>query len=80
MARTKGVGPVATSVERANKSLSDLMARGGRPFNLKLSPEGNAALKFIVEIEGHKAETAAINATLIERSLYLKSKQDKSKE
>lgn len=74
MARTKTGGPVSSAVERANKSLDELVARGGRRFNLKLSPEANAALREIVEIEGHDGDTAAINQTLIERCKELKTK------
>jgi hypothetical protein len=80
MARTKSGGPVSTAVERARKSEEELVARGGRRFNLKLSPEANAALKIIVEAEGHKDDTAAINQTLIERGQELKLKQDNVRE
>lgn len=75
MARTKGSGPVATAVERANRSISELVARGGRRFNLKLSPEANAALKFIAENEKHVDDTTTINQTLIVRALALRAKQ-----
>lgn len=71
MARTSSGGPLSTAVERANKSLEDLVARGGRRFNLKLSPEANAALKKIVDSDVYKDETAAINQALIERSQKL---------
>lgn len=81
MARTKSSGPVSTAVERAKKSEEDLVARGGRRFNLKLSPEGNAALTTILEIDGYKDDTTAINQTLINRSEELKAKQsEKGKE
>lgn len=81
MARTKSSGPISTAVERAKRSEEELVARGGRRFNLKLSPEGNAALTAILEIDGYKDDTTAINQTLINRSEELKAKQsEKGKE
>jgi hypothetical protein len=71
MARTKSGNPVSTGVERASKSLDDLVARGGRRFNLKLSPEANIALKMIVKAENYEGDTAAINQTLIQFSQHL---------
>lgn len=80
MARTKSGGPVLTAVERANKSEMDLVARGGRRFTLKLSPEGNAALTTIREIEGYRDDTSAINQTLIKRVNELEDKRNKKGE
>jgi hypothetical protein len=80
MARTKGDHPALTPVERVNKSLAELVARGGRRFNLKLSPEANEALKVIAAIEGFCEDTTAINQTLIERSRQLKAQQNEEHE
>lgn len=80
MARTKSGGPVSTAVQRANKSLEELVARGGRRLNLKLSPEGNAALATILEIGRYKGDTEAINRTLIKRAQELENKRDKKGE
>lgn len=75
MARTKSNRPLPTASERASKSLSELVARGGRRFNLKLSPEANTALKTILEVEPYDDETTAINQTLIARSKELIKKE-----
>lgn len=76
MARTKSGRAVLTPVERAAKSLDELIAKGGRRFNLKLSPEANAAINTILEIDKYDDITHAINETLIRRSKQLKAQSD----
>lgn len=76
MARTKSGRLVLTPVERANKSLDELIAKGGRRFNLKISPEANEAIKAIIEIDKYGDTTQAINETLILRGAQLKAQRD----
>lgn len=79
MARTPSGRPVVTATKRAEKSLNELVEKGGRRLNLRLSPEANNALKIIVAAEDHSDDTAAINQTLISRSAEIKAKQSEEK-
>ena len=80
MVKKKGDSPAPTAAERVSKWVDDLVARGGRRFNLKLSPEGNAALALILEKAGYKDDTTAINQTLIKRAQELENKRDQKGE
>lgn len=80
MGRTKSGRQVLSAVERASKSLDELIAKGGRRFNLKLSPEANTALKLIVQHGNYDDDTGAINETLIRRSNELKAQHEQKDE
>jgi hypothetical protein len=52
--------------DRVKKSIKNLVDSGGKQLLLRLSPEGYAALKVIMEVQQIDTETKAINTTLIE--------------
>ena len=74
MARPKSGKQLPTAKERADKSLENLISSGGRRFNLRLSKEGNDALKTILEVDDYSDETSAINGVLVARQKQLKKK------
>lgn len=66
--RKHAPGEEPTAKERLIKSKESLIAAGGKMLNIRLTPEANQALAKIMEQEGFKTTTEAVNQTLIDRS------------
>lgn len=54
--------------ERLMRSKEKLIAAGGKMLNVRLTPEGNEALKKLLNTEEFSTETEAVNRVLIDRS------------
>lgn len=66
--RKHAPGEEPSAKERLMKSKENLLKAGGKMLNVRLSPEANKALAKIMEQEGFKTTTEAVNQTLIDRS------------
>jgi len=66
--RKHAPGEEPSAKERLRKSKEKLLEAGGKMLNIRLSPEANQALVKIMEQEGFKSTTEAVNQTLIDRS------------
>ena len=64
-----------TATERVNRSVKQLLEKGGARRTFRLSPEANVALNEIRKLLGKNDDTAVINESLIRTHKAILAKQ-----